>query len=172
MEVETTHSYTPSVPSPRHVTPHHTTDRKIDWMSWEGFQEASKMMTRLAATKLMPSDPAFVEIRKRRTLLRWFVCGCVFCPIMVMCLFSKQNKFFQTRHRYKHMILSTITPPQHTRRSTHHAAAHTAKHTPRNSTQGEAHTMQQHTRLSTHHATAHTAKHTPRNSTAKHTTPP
>lgn len=33
------------------------------WISWEGFHETSKIITRFAATRLMPSPPALVEIR-------------------------------------------------------------------------------------------------------------
>jgi len=37
-------------------------------MSCVGFQLASNTITRFAATRLIPSDPAFVEIRNKRTL--------------------------------------------------------------------------------------------------------
>lgn len=37
-------------------------------MSNDGFQEASKMMTLLAATRLMPREPARVEMRNKRPL--------------------------------------------------------------------------------------------------------
>lgn len=39
--------------------------RNCEWKltSWDGFHDASKMMTRLAATKLIPNPPARVEIK-------------------------------------------------------------------------------------------------------------
>ena len=42
--------------------------RKIDWMSWEGFHEASKIITLLADTRLIPREPALVEIKNSLAL--------------------------------------------------------------------------------------------------------
>lgn len=41
---------------------------KIDWTSCAGFQLASNIMTRLAATKLIPRPPALVEMRNNLIL--------------------------------------------------------------------------------------------------------
>ena len=39
------------------------------WVSWQGFQDASKMTTRLAPTRFTPRLPALVETRKSLTLV-------------------------------------------------------------------------------------------------------
>jgi hypothetical protein len=40
----------------------------MDCVSYEGFHEASKITTLLPATRLMPNEPAFVEIRNSLAL--------------------------------------------------------------------------------------------------------
>lgn len=43
--------------------------RQTACVSWHGFQDASKTITRLAPTKLIPREPALVETRNRKILL-------------------------------------------------------------------------------------------------------
>ena len=47
----------------------HLQARYIAWRSYVGFQEPSTITTRLAAWRLIPKDPALVEIRVHFTLL-------------------------------------------------------------------------------------------------------
>ena len=42
--------------------------RNIDWISCDGFHDASKMITLFAVSRLMPRPPAFVEIRNNLSL--------------------------------------------------------------------------------------------------------
>jgi len=44
-------------------------------MSYDGFQEASKMITLLAATRLIPREPALVDIINKRPLEQRKVAG-------------------------------------------------------------------------------------------------